>query len=137
MHFYRKCWFDLFKEQFNISLLNFGQNYFVQLRWNWFSVRLPSSNACNYLLFVVYSIFKLCWSSGCVSLLTLSFSNVCAEYIACFTFLVESLYTIVKWCWGSVNELNWIFDCNEEYHWATCMPLIATEPRDIIWSLQL
>ena len=39
MHFYRKCLFGLFKEQF-ISLMNFGQNYFVQLRWNWFSVRL-------------------------------------------------------------------------------------------------
>ena len=43
MQFYRKCWFDLFKEQF-IFLLNFGQNYFVQLRWNWFSVRLPVTN---------------------------------------------------------------------------------------------
>ena len=28
MHFYRKCWFDLFKEQF-ISFLNFGQNYIL------------------------------------------------------------------------------------------------------------
>ena len=27
MHFYRNCWFYLFKEQF-ISHLNFGQNYF-------------------------------------------------------------------------------------------------------------
>ena len=43
MHFYRKCWF---KEQF-ISLSNFGQNYFVQLRWKWFSVRLPITNAWN------------------------------------------------------------------------------------------
>ena len=46
VHFYRKCWFDLLKEQF-VSLLNFGQNYFVQLRWNWFSVRLPVTNAWN------------------------------------------------------------------------------------------
>ena len=44
MHFYRKSWFDLFKEQF-ISLLNFGQNHFVQLRWNLFSVWLPITNA--------------------------------------------------------------------------------------------
>ena len=42
MHFYR----NFFKEQF-ISILNFGQNYFVQLRWNWFSVRLPVTNAWN------------------------------------------------------------------------------------------
>ena len=35
-----------FKEQL-ISFLNFGQNYFVQLRGNWFSVRLPVTYAWN------------------------------------------------------------------------------------------
>ena len=55
MHFYRKCWFDLFAEQF-ISLLNFDQNYFVQLRWNWFSVRLPVTNDWNcHSLYTAFS----------------------------------------------------------------------------------
>ena len=46
---------DLFKEQF-ISLLNFGHNYFVQLRRNWFSVRLPITNACYCnLLYTAFS----------------------------------------------------------------------------------
>ena len=43
-YFYRKCGFDLFKEQF-ISLLNFGQNGFVQLRWNWLSTGIINLNA--------------------------------------------------------------------------------------------
>ena len=62
-------WF--FKER-SKSLLNFGQNYIVQLRWKWFSVRLPVTNALE-LLFVVYSILKQCWSVGYVSLVNLSF----------------------------------------------------------------
>ena len=70
MHSYRKCWFDLFKEQF-ISHLNFGQNCFAQLRWNWFSVRLPVTYAwnCHSLCTAFSSILE----RGYVSLLTLSF----------------------------------------------------------------
>ena len=68
MHFYRKCWFDLFKEQF-ISLLNFGQNYFVQLRWNWFSVRLPLTNAWNcHLLYTAFSSNGGAWGMWACSL---------------------------------------------------------------------
>ena len=55
MQFYRKCWFNLFNEQF-IFLLNFGQNYFVQLGWNWFFVPLPVTNAWNcHLLYTAFS----------------------------------------------------------------------------------
>ena len=66
MHFYRKCWFDLFKEQF-ISLLNFGENYFVQLRWNWFSVWLPVTNATNcHSLYTAFSSIVGAWGmEGC------------------------------------------------------------------------
>ena len=68
MHFYRKCWYDLFKEQF-ISLLNLGQNYFVQLRWNWFSVRLPVTNAWNcHLLYTAFSSNVGAWGMWACSL---------------------------------------------------------------------
>ena len=50
MHFYRKCWFDLFKVFCPIA-----RHY------------------CSELPFIVYSILKQCWSVGYVSLLTLSF----------------------------------------------------------------
>ena len=58
MHLYRKCWFDLFKEQF-ISL-------FWPIDGHW----------CLEMPFIVYSILKQCWSVGYVSLLTLSFINL-------------------------------------------------------------
>ena len=68
MHFHRKCWFDLFKEDF-ISLLNFGQNYFVQLRWNWFSVRLPFTNAWNcHSLYTAFSSKVGAWGMWACSL---------------------------------------------------------------------
>ena len=66
MYIYKKCWFDLFKEQF-ISLLNFGQNYFVQLRWNWFSTCIMNLNAEEKLF------GKVIYSLGYVRLLTFSF----------------------------------------------------------------
>ena len=44
-----------FREQ-SISLLNFGQSYFVQLWWNWFSVWLPVTNAWNW--HTLYSAFS-------------------------------------------------------------------------------
>ena len=60
--FLQEIWFDLLKEQF-ISLFNFGQNYFVQLRWNWFSVRLPITNAWNcHMLYTAFS--SNVWASG-------------------------------------------------------------------------
>ena len=49
MHFNRKCWFDLFKEQF-ISLLNFGQNYFGATQ----------TKHCLELPFALYTAF---WSN--------------------------------------------------------------------------
>ena len=62
--------FDLFKEQF-ISLLNFGQNYFLQLRWNWFSVWLPVTNATNcHSLYTAFSSnvgawgMEECWTKS-------------------------------------------------------------------------
>ena len=68
MHFYGKCWFDLFKEQF-ISLLSFGQNYFVQRRWNWFSVWLPVTNAWNcYSLYTAFSRNVGAWGMWAYSL---------------------------------------------------------------------
>ena len=64
--FYRKCWFDLFKGHF-ISLLNL--NYFVQLRWNWFSVRLPVTNAWNcHSLFTAISSNVGAWGMWACSL---------------------------------------------------------------------
>ena len=68
MHFYRKCWFGLFKEQF-IFLLNFGQNYFVQLGWNWFFVRLPVTNAWNcHSLYTAFSSNVGAWGMWACSL---------------------------------------------------------------------
>ena len=68
MHFHRKCWFDLFKEDF-ISLLNFGQNDFVQLRLNWFSVRLPFTNAWNcHSLYTAFSSKVGAWGMWACSL---------------------------------------------------------------------
>ena len=63
------------REQF-ISPLTFGQNYFVQLRWNWFSVRLPVTNAWNCHSLYTACILTKFWSMGYVSLLTLSFINI-------------------------------------------------------------
>ena len=73
MYFYRKCWFDLFKEQF-ISLLNFGQNYFVQLRWIWFSVRLPLTNAWNcHSLYTAFSSNGGAWGMwACLSFINIA-----------------------------------------------------------------
>ena len=56
MHFYRKCWFDPFEEQF-IS------PFFCPI----------ARHLCLGLPFILYSILKQCWSVGYVSLLTLSF----------------------------------------------------------------
>ena len=38
-----------------ISPLNFGQNYFAQLRWNWFSVRLPALMLGIVIYFIQHS----------------------------------------------------------------------------------
>ena len=48
MYFNRKCWFDLFKEQF-ISLFNFELDKIILFNSyeTGFSVRLPVTNACN------------------------------------------------------------------------------------------
>ena len=56
--------------------LNFGQNYFVQLdRWNWFSVRLPVTNAWNcHLLYAAFSSNVGAWGMWACSLF-LSFDN--------------------------------------------------------------
>ena len=52
-----------------ISLLNFGQNYFVQLRWNWFSVQLPITNASNcHLLYTAFSGNVGAWGMWACSL---------------------------------------------------------------------
>ena len=60
--------FDLFTEQF-ISLLNFAQNYFVQLRWNWFSVWLPVLNAWNcHSLYTAFSSNVGAWGMWACSL---------------------------------------------------------------------
>ena len=64
-----------FKEQF-ISLLNFGQNYFVQLRWIWFSVRLPVTNAWNcHLLYTAFSSNVGALGMWACSLFSLIFLN--------------------------------------------------------------
>ena len=61
MHIYMKCWIDLFKEQFtNVYLLNFGQNYFVQLRWNWLSVWAWGMWACSLFLSLLSA--QLLWN---------------------------------------------------------------------------
>ena len=83
------------KEQF-ISLLNLGQNYFVQLRLNWFSVRLPVTNAC----FSLYTAFS---------------SNVGALGVwACSLFLSLLTETVLiyllKFCW-CMNKLFFDFGC--------------------------
>ena len=39
---YRKFWFEFLKEEF-IFLLNFDQNYFVQLWWNLCSTCIPKT----------------------------------------------------------------------------------------------
>ena len=82
MHFYKKCWFDLFKKQF-ISYLNFGKNYFVQLRWNWFSVRLPVTNVWNcHSLYTTFSSTVGVWGMWACSIF-LSFIYI----IICWVFL--------------------------------------------------
>ena len=75
MHFNGKCWFDLFKEQF-ISLLNFCQNDFVQLRWNWFSVGLLLTNAWNcHSLYTAFSSNVEAWVMWACSLFLLFYHN--------------------------------------------------------------
>ena len=52
-----------------MSLLNFGQNYFVQLGWNWFSVQLPFNNAWNcHLLYTTFSSNVGAWGMWACSL---------------------------------------------------------------------
>ena len=81
IYIYRKCWFVLFKEQI-ISLLIFGQNYFVQLRWNWFSVRLPVTNAWNcHSLYTAFSSNVGAWGMSACSLF-LSFFFIIKPSIA-------------------------------------------------------
>ena len=70
-NFSRKCWFNLFKEQL-ISLLKIWPKLFCETKMN--LVFCPiTRHLCLELPFIVYSIFKQCWSVGYVSLLTLSF----------------------------------------------------------------
>ena len=91
MHFCRKCWFDLFKEQF-IFLLNFGQNYFVQLRWNWFSVRLPVTNAWNcHSLYTAFSSNVGAWGMWACSLFLPYLQCTCAATRAIHIEIVQNL----------------------------------------------
>ena len=118
MHFYRKCWFDLFKEQF-ISLFNFSQNYFAQLRQNWFSVRLPVTNAWICLsLYTAFSSNVEAWGMWACSLF-LSFlselqtSVFCAHvsipdqvfsFIARFLIMNFSYFPHLKKYWINFNQ---------------------------------
>ena len=81
--FYRKCWFDHFKEQF-ISLLNFGQNYLAQLGQNLYNVRLPVTNAWNcHSLYTAFSSNVGAWGMWAFSLF-LSFDLVRVKVRCCF-----------------------------------------------------
>ena len=74
MHFYRECWFDLFKEQF-ISILNFGQNYLSILCVSFITNLLPDWPIPPFIMVIciMCSILKQWWSVGYLSLLTFSF----------------------------------------------------------------
>ena len=119
MHFYRKCWFDLFKKQF-ISLLNFDQNYFVQLKWNWFSVWLPVTNSWNcHSLYTAFSRNVGAWGMWACPLF-LSFSMqwclllshamigcFCPmQWLAAFVPCTEWLLIFVEWPGGDRNTLT-------------------------------
>ena len=79
------CWYAFlqemliwyfFKEQF-IYLLNFRQNYFVQLRWIWFSVWLPVTNAWNcHTLYTAFSSNVGAWGMWACSLFLSFIMNV-------------------------------------------------------------
>ena len=79
MHFYRKCWFDLFRS----NLYPF---------WTLAKIILCNSDETGFLSdcpslmlgmpFVVYSILKQCWSVAYVSLLTLSFISINSPYFS-------------------------------------------------------
>ena len=75
MHIQRKFWFNylIFLRSNLISLLNFGQNYFVQLRWNWFSVWLPVTSAWNcHSLYTAFSSNVGAWGMWAYSLFLVS-----------------------------------------------------------------
>ena len=96
MHFfYIKCWLDLFKGAI-YKLLNFGQNYFVQLGWNWFSVQLPVANAWNYAsFFTAFSGNVGAWGMWACSLFLSFFKilDICTCIILCNELLKEILYS--------------------------------------------
>ena len=125
----------LVKEQF-LSLLNFGQNYFVQFRWNWFSVLLPVTNTWE-LPFVVYSILKQCWSVGYVSLLTLSFI---LNYTLLKIPLLTPTYTLRaksnKYCTIVLGTWTVIWMFRQGFYYGICKsfsPLVYREP--LLWSI--
>ena len=67
MHFYRKCWFDLLKEQF-ISLWTLAK-LFCATQMNWFSVRLPVTNAWNcHSLYTAFSSNVGAWNMWACSI---------------------------------------------------------------------
>ena len=82
MHFYRKCWFDLFRS----NLYSF---------WTLAKIILCNSDETGFLsdcpsLMLGIAILKQCWSVGYVSLLTLSFINKCFTII-CMIYIFKQL----------------------------------------------
>ena len=71
-----------------LSLLNFGQIFFVQLRWNWFSVRLPVTNAWNwYSLYSAFSGNVRAWGNWAFSLfLSFFFHSFFLSFFLSFIF---------------------------------------------------
>ena len=73
-----------------ISFLNFGQNYFVQLTQMKLVFCPIACHSCLELPFIVYSILRQCLSVGYLSLLTLSFIEICFCH-TCIFFLASSI----------------------------------------------
>ena len=113
MHFYRIS----FKEQF-ISILNFGQNYIVQLGWKWFSTCIMNSNAEKKLQNERYFWETVCHCNFLKPLNRISWKFVVIKDIMCRCAYSQEIFIqffFLDWVMPFLNFIK--FGKNERYYW--------------------